>query len=86
MRKLDEIERPPLASSFRAPYRMGAGARCQLAIWVRAFEVVYRPPCAQLGRIAMQKALLTSIVVLFSLSGAPAKAMPFGRCPVPRLT
>ena len=26
----------------------------------------------------MQKALLTSIVVLLALSGAPAKAMPFG--------
>jgi hypothetical protein len=29
----------------------------------------------------MQKALLTSIVVLLSLSGAPAKAMPFGLLP-----
>jgi hypothetical protein len=29
----------------------------------------------------MQKALLTSIVVLLALSGAPAKAMPFGLLP-----
>jgi hypothetical protein len=29
----------------------------------------------------MQKALLTSIVALLSLSGAPAKSMPFGSLP-----
>jgi hypothetical protein len=36
---------------------------------------------ALMGRIAMQKALPTSIVVLLGLSGAPAKAIPFGSLP-----
>jgi hypothetical protein len=36
---------------------------------------------ALLGRIVMQKALPTSIVVLLGLSGAPAKAMPFDSLP-----
>jgi hypothetical protein len=36
--------------------------------------------CA-VGEIAMQKALLISIVVLMSLSGASATAMPFGLLP-----
>jgi hypothetical protein len=36
---------------------------------------------ALLGRIVMQKTLSTSIVVLLGVSGAPAKAMPFGSLP-----